>query len=396
MKLPSPATTRHPARHIGMPPLMASLLTGLVGSAVLIGQTHIHIPLWLAVLILMAFSITIGIVSRQSSRRSRPDTTSSPLLHAETEHGLNLLCLELLPIWERQIEFARTHTEEAIVALSQQFVALSQSLTHSTESAAGESSPLLGLLENTQNQLQTIVQSLQGTLANRARLMSEVGSLGDHTESLADMAKNVAQIAMQTNLVALNAAIEAAHAGEAGRGFSVVASEVRKLSQVSGQTGEHIGQTVGLVTQAITNTLQTSQTYSQADETLIHHSGEVIENVITQFGTAAHDLSRTSDLLRQENRQIAAEISEVLVALQFQDRVSQVLAHISSDISKLHRHLDNARQGTEPDTALHVQQWLDELERSYTMPEQHARHQGTPVARPAQSITPDDGDITFF
>jgi methyl-accepting chemotaxis protein len=96
--------------------------------------------------------------------------------------------------------------------------------------------------------------------------------------------------------------------------------------------------------------------------------------------------------LRNDNAVVGEEISEVLVALQFQDRVSQMLGHMRDDISRLAQHL-------EEDDARHVdaRSWLDELSRTYTTPEQHAIHQGRKSSQSTTSGASDSAsDITFF
>jgi methyl-accepting chemotaxis protein len=293
----------------------------------------------------------------------------------------------VLPIWSGQIEIARSHTEESITALVSRFADISQRLDKALANSQGEASDsLVHLLNETQEELGSIVVSLRSALETKDKLVKEIASLSEFTEALKSMARNVGEIAKQTNLLALNAAIEAARAGEAGRGFAVVANEVSKLSTLSGETGKKISETVETVSHAIAATQQVSRSYAEQDERMEAAAEAVIERVVARFRAETTHLAEASRTLREESLLIGNEISEVLVALQFQDRVSQILGHVRDDLDKLKQHLDD--RGNQ---AVDAGAWLDELSRTYTTVEQHAVHGGRkPVATAAES------EITFF
>src|SRR5207248_11757909 len=92
------------------------------------------------------------------------------------------------------------------------------------------------------------------------RAADEVRALNTTLSDINGFVATVAQIADQTNLLALNAAIEAARAGEAGRGFAVVADEVRKLAEESQQATDDIVQMTGTVTSRVTTSARAMET----------------------------------------------------------------------------------------------------------------------------------------
>lgn len=296
---------------------------------------------------------------------------------------------------------ARNHTEEAAISLANRFADISRRLgvavsgSGSAHSGNESNDSLISLLHEAQKELDSIITSLRAALSTKETLLHEVTALSNHTESLQRMAKDVGDIAKQTNLLALNAAIEAARAGEVGRGFAVVADEVRKLSNLSGDTGKKIGETVDTVNQAINNTLEVSRQYAVQDENLVRNSSEVIGHVVSRFGQAATTLSEASENLRHEGQAIGEEVAEVLVALQFQDRVSQILNHVNNDLEKLRRNIDAGERtlsSGSTSSQIDAVQWLDELSETYTMPEQHLIHEGGAVKGGGASET----EITFF
>ena len=313
--------------------------------------------------------------------------------------GLDELCTDVLPVWSNQIELARGHTEDSITNLSVRFANLSQRLSAAVATSNlasggdGAQTSLVVLLQESQNELNSIVTSLRSALEIKSSMLGEIRALSQFTGDLKKMAQDVGDIAGQTNLLALNAAIEAARAGDVGRGFAVVADEVRKLSNQSAETGKKISATVETVNQAIASTLRVSEQYAKQDTEMVASSEQVIARVMAQFGTATTALSDSAEILRNESQIIGNEISEVLVALQFQDRVSQMLVHVRNDLAKLEERLQECRQERAAGTALatmDARTWLKELAQTYTMPEQHAAHDGKQTAAETSS------GITFF
>ena len=315
-----------------------------------------------------------------------------------TVHGLDQLCSGVLPVWSSQVEMARAHTEESIIILAERFANLSQRIESSmaeSQQAAGEgdanaSNNIVALLADSQSALSSITTALRTSLDGKASFMQQIESLSTHAHELKDMANNVGALAGQTNLLALNASIEAARAGQHGRGFAVVADEVRTLSTRSAETGQKIAETVDVVSKAITDTLHMARTYSQTDADVLIESEKTITDVLSRFESTASGLSESADVLRQESILVRNEIDEVMVALQFQDRVSQILNLVRINLEKLEHHLDSVEHGKNP-APLDVDAWLAELAGNYTMQEQHLVHEGDTAKQTHQ-----EEEITFF
>jgi len=309
--------------------------------------------------------------------------------------GLDALCDKVLPIWSGQIEMARQHSSDSVTALAERFAGINECIGATMASSQEQAgSGLVSMLAENEAELNSIVATLRSALAMKESMLHEVSSLAQLTDALHLMAKDVGDIAKQTNLLALNAAIEAARAGQSGAGFAVVADEVRKLSSLSAETGKKIGQTVETANRAIAATLHASQQFAQQDGAMIGKSETAIRRVIDRVHGAVNELVDTSDALREQNRAIGNEIAEVLVALQFQDRVSQVLAHVVGDISKLTRSIADRRADLAAGSVfgpIDAAAWLDEMQCAYTVPEQHVVHEGG-----ARQPAPEAAGITFF
>ena len=377
----------------------SSIALGIVGaSSILIVGGIAALALGLAAFVVV-LSCVIAFISMSRCRtlaseqmQAAQDALESERRAHRLDHieGLDRLCIDVLPVWSGQVEMARTHSESSITALTQRFADINQRIGATMATSQGEGGDnLIALLRENETELNSIVATLRSALTVKESMLHEIASLSQFTEGLKRMANDVGDIAKQTNLLALNAAIEAARAGEVGRGFAVVADEVRKLSDLSGATGRKIGETIETVNKAIVSTLDISQRYAQQDAEMVTASEQVIEHVVGRVQRAVDGLADSSNVLRRETQTIGEEIAEVLVSLQFQDRISQVLSHVSNDMGKLKdRVLNQDKQGS---AAIDASAWLEELSHTYTVPEQHQVHGGG-KARAAAA----DSEITFF
>ncbi len=295
--------------------------------------------------------------------------------------------LEALPIWARQIETSRGQTEDAVVALSERFSGIAQRLDAALgrEEGAGRQD-VAAQMRDSERDLKLVMDALRAIQKSRDELANEIRGLAAYTEAVRSMASEVESIAFQTNVLALNAAIEAAHAGERGKGFAVVAHEVRALSNAARDTGKRITQKITLINEALDKISETNEIVAQRDQREVTSSEANIGAVLNRFTQSTSQFAETAQRSTEQSRAIKHEVEESLVQLQFQDRVSQILAQVVSSIGQM---TDWAGSDIPAPQAQETNQ-LAQLMGSYATEEQRRNHQGLAV----EAVAPQT--VTFF
>jgi methyl-accepting chemotaxis protein len=304
-------------------------------------------------------------------------------------------------IWQKQITTCIQQSEQAIGELTGRFTSIVQKLEVANsmslqQSGQGQGFDVIEFIGNCEEALRCVLETMKTTMENRDSLLREVHSLLGYIDELKDMASSVSKIAGQTNLLALNAAIEAARAGEMGRGFSIVADEVRALSSKSGDTGELINKTVRVISDAITTTFKNAEQIVKGDDLGASKSSARINEVLEQFRTVADSMERSAGILRTCNNEIQHDVANSIVHFQFQDRISQILSHVQSNIAELPIELKQHQSVYTKTGSLPAADWsklAKSLERSYATREEEINHKGTSKTHASKN---ESAAVTFF
>ncbi|MEO1751168.1 methyl-accepting chemotaxis protein [Thiofaba sp. EF100] len=377
-----------------LPALLVPALLGVAGAtaAVLVAGVGVAGVL-LAVGVFaacMASGWVAGGLRKDETPMTLPETMPDELERAREYHQRLTASLQAaLPIIERQIETARSQAEEAMIAMSERFATLvgriGTTLEASNGGEGGEADAVHRAYQESGERLEAVISSLGDSVRVREQMLETIRGLHAYAKDLKSMSSEVSSIASQTNLLALNASIEAARAGEMGRGFAVVANEVRALSLQSHEAGGRISHKVDEISEAMQQALNMAEQASEQEASVLAGSETTIHEVLERLQGMAEGLSQSSSVLREESRLMRAEIQDILVSLQFQDRMSQILQHAVESLDYLRAQLDGG-------DAIDPEAILAEIERRYTTEEERFNHRGGAAATSAASA----GEITFF
>jgi methyl-accepting chemotaxis protein len=193
------------------------------------------------------------------------------------------------------------------------------------------------------NTLQIVGEIVQNVVANSklgVELVEMTDGIARHAQKVRGLLTEIGAIAKQTNLLALNAAIEAARAGEAGRGFAVVADEVRDLSGRTRQFSQQINVLMETMQESVHQTERAIQRMAGQDMTFALESKQRVEDIVKAMEGQNRARRTAIDRLADGSSQVADQVTRAVTALQFQDMVSQLMEHVTERVAALQGVLD--------------------------------------------------------
>lgn len=250
------------------------------------------------------------------------------------------------------------HTEQAANTISSSFQAVinkatlqareAMELLEGTQGGASDGVPqsLTDFIRVSDERLTKMADEVVRVADLSVQMVTELDGVQHRTQAIDGFLLDVEKLADQTSLLALNADIEAARVGEFGRGFSVVAQEVRRLSQRSHEFSDRIRQHLKAVKVGLNKTYGDMRNLSAAD---MEHALKIKDDVIALTQSLEgknREVAETVGRINTISREIAQDVHNVVVSLQFHDITSQKLKGMLEPMDELRRTLFHLMQET--------------------------------------------------
>lgn len=258
----------------------------------------------------------------------------------------------------KQIHTVTEQTEHAATTIASSFQAIinkatvqarqAMELLEGTQGAMMEGVPqsLKDFIRVSDERLTKMADEVVRVADLSVRMVRELDGVQKRAQAIDGFLLDVEKLADQTSLLALNADIEAARVGDEGRGFSVVAQEIRRLSQRSHEFSDRIRQHLEGVRTGLNKTYGDMRTLSAAD---VDHAVE-IKNEVLQLTRSLEGKNRevadTVSSINAISKEIAQDVQNVVISLQFHDITSQKLNGMLEPMDDLRRMLFRLMQDT--------------------------------------------------
>ena len=387
-------------------PVMVSLLAMTV--------ILLFAPGWIAFLSVLVSSASWFFMSTRQERVIDKESALGPQLTKEIHefsnelhHGINVLSGSL----KGELTQIRSLVGDSVNTLQDSFHGINgcsrkqldmvhdmmEAVSNSIESESTASVTFTEFAAETDNVLRYFVDHVIAISHNTMQFVDMVEEMSSQMDKADGLLSDVKNIADQTNLLALNAAIEAARAGEAGRGFAVVADEVRKLSQRSNRFSDEIREVIIGTRDNIQDARVSIGQIASKDMTFAIQSKARVDDMIKQLGIMNEAMAENLVHVSNISEDINARVGDAVRSLQFEDIVRQLAGYSEHHLDRLVNIFNNVQSGIDElassedhDVSEFIKRFSDLRSEVSQQIHQEQAH------KPVDQSSMDEGDVELF
>jgi len=218
-----------------------------------------------------------------------------------------------------------------------------QMILSSVQQASETSNQTADVSRQCNADMRQLSNNVEASSRNISEFTSLLESLDESNKTISKLLESIKAIADQTNLLALNAAIEAARAGEHGRGFAVVADEVRQLANTSNQSAEEIQGEITKITEISNSVISKQQEVAEVMSNSVTIATETMNNLASMEDVASSSASLVGEVSSsfaaqiEEAEQVKSNLASSLENASTNDEASNLLQQLSDQIKLLSR-----------------------------------------------------------
>lgn len=240
--------------------------------------------------------------------------------------------------------------------------------------------------------IETILQVSKQSM----EMVGVINDVGGHMAHVEKLLGDVQKIADQTNLLALNAAIEAARAGEAGRGFAVVADEVRNLSKNSDKFSEEIKTVVNASKDNIRQAQAMIEEIASKDMNITISSKAKIDKMMADIAVINNKVSQSIDEVSRLNVRIEGSVNDAVRGLQFEDMSRQLIEYMQTNIQYFQAMADEVNIGMGIFKTADAGSWETQLHDGVQRMQDMKQQWRTNAKKVVSQSSVDEGDVELF
>jgi len=312
-------------------------------------------------------------------------TGKNLLATQERQHGLSARMAAGFAILCNQLRRAESSSHGAVIAMTGRISAVNErcgalqgELSHASEKSQQLAQDAQEQMRRQQHALSMLHEHEQRFQQAVDQHAARVEALLSQVRELVPLTNTIRDIARQTDLLAINAAIEAARAGPEGAGFKIVAAEVRLLANQTAEAAQRISQGIQGISRTEESLQQEGEPAARMDNRLLDELAEDIQKMGATPGQIATDLARLSVQMEEDMRLIRMDLVDTLAHMQFQDVNRQIIEQVCENLqdvgTRVPRWMTVSHRHTWQHTDEDVQSMLDGWQARYVMNHQRDAH----------------------